>query len=83
MNDTGIASASGSRADDGNEADVDADLCGLCLERVDSMDNQVLPPSSYRLLPSGKRFMTRMNKTQKRILEIEFEKESNWSNEKI
>ena len=37
----------------------------------------------YKLQPNGKRLMTRMDSFQSKILQAEFDRNSNWSQEKV
>lgn len=57
-------------------------LCRLCLLKTNRFDNLFKTPG-YKLKPNGKRLMTRMDRFQCKILQTEFDRCSNWSQEKV
>ena len=58
-------------------------ICRLCLSQPAPTSTSIAKQPSYdynfKMLPSGKRLMTRMDRFQKKVLEQEFERDNNWS----
>jgi len=58
-------------------------LCHLCLLKTDRFDSILKRTSSHAIGPNGKRLIKRMNRYQKKILQQEFIRDPNWSQEKV
>ena len=57
-------------------------LCRMCLLKTNRFDNMFATPG-YKIRPNGKRLMTRMDRFQRKILQTEFERSPNWTQEKV
>mmetsp|Transcript_1407 Transcript_1407/g.1910 ORF Transcript_1407/g.1910 Transcript_1407/m.1910 type:complete len:115 (-) Transcript_1407:65-409(-) len=53
----------------------------MCLMRVDHYE--IMSGPRYKMGPTGKRIMMRMDRLQKKILLTEFDRDANWSSEKV
>lgn len=54
----------------------------MCLLKTNRFDNMFATPG-YKIRPNGKRLMTRMDRFQRKILQTEFERSPNWTQEKV
>ena len=54
----------------------------MCLLKTNRFDNMFATPG-YKMRPNGKRLMTRMDRFQRKILQTEFERSPNWTQEKV
>ena len=68
-----------SKEKDSKSQDGASNLCRLCLFKTNRFNSVIMHTSGYKILPNGKRLMTRMDRFQRKILSAEFERNVNWS----
>lgn len=57
-------------------------ICRLCRLNLGRFDEMLKTPR-YKLGPSGKRIMKRMDRAQRKVLMTEFERDRSWSPERV
>ena len=58
-------------------------LCRMCLMKKDHYRYNEVEGPRYKTGPTGKRIMMRMDRLQKKILMAEFDRDANWTSEKV